>query len=585
MDIIFIFRTQPTLTQMKWNKKPNASCYIDKYAPNNGFLLLIFEGGPLGVLSLIGGGGLANGISSGLTSDVIVRQYLLWNQIDKAINLLLSLNWNTQGTICLMSLHHIVNYIFRHPLTPEREVQLETALGSFHVPLRPLTRFTENEFGDQVHNLTRRFFFLLLRYQSYEKAYLLAIDLNDPDLFVHLYRCAKMINDKEMAKAARLKREEILCQSDSSSHSECSHSSCSCSDSGSTTDLSSSEEESSNLPPLPQVSTKKSKNTKPPPLPDLNRHNKLRESAFFNRNSIYLHSDSINTIPEERSSDFSNSFESETASTSFNDFYPSLSNNEPISPDFSLPSTQILTPEYPHHYETRTSFSENVKNYPSFAPVLNIPRKIPELNLNVENNGLSQRQNALNVIEKLYDLPTDINRPKKSEDLPKDSIYNRSLSFDNLDSTYFNKTLHPFENLNTFKLKSPHIIKSNLNSSFDVNKSYAATKLGSFDNLLSTKPKPRVLPNSGRIIPPKFNPPQVNTFQLARNFPKPAISLSPTSKYNYMNNSTGQLPSSIANNPSTKQALKTGNPSPTKQKVKFSDTVTQIMVPVSILSY
>lgn len=42
-------------------------------------------------------------------------------------------------------------------------VQLQTALGSFHVPLRPICHTTEVEFGDQVRNLTRRFFHHLLR--------------------------------------------------------------------------------------------------------------------------------------------------------------------------------------------------------------------------------------------------------------------------------------------------------------------------------------------------------------------------------------------------------------------------------------
>lgn len=564
VDLGCYFKTQPTLIHSKWNKKPSATCFIDKDPPNDSLLLLIFEGGPLGVLSLIGGGGLQE-VPDGLTPDSLVRQYLLWNQIEKAINLLLSLNWNTQGIMSHMSLQAIVNYIFRHPLTPEREIQLETALGSFHVPLRPLTRSTENEYGDQVHDMTRRFFFHLLRHESYEKAYRLAIDLNDSDLFVDLYHTAKMINDEEMAEAAHSKFDELICSSETSSQSECSHSSCSCSVSGSSTDLSSSEEESSNLPPLPQVPIKKSKNSKIPPLPDLNRHGKLRESAFFNR-PTYLHSDSINTIPEERSSDFS--FESETASTSFNDFYPSLLNNEPISPDFALPATQILTPEYPHHYETRTSFSETVKNYPV---VFNAPRKIPELNMNVENDGVPSKQNALNVIEKLYDLPTEINRPKKTEE----SIYNRSLSFDNLDKTYFNKTLHPFDNLN-FRLKSPQILKSNnLNATFESppKSPYSAGKLGSFDNLLSGKPKGRFLNNGTRILSPKFGSESSNAFPLPRSFPKPSVSLSPHgNKYNHLNN-----PPPIQ--PLTKQALKTGNPSPTKQKVKFSDTVTQIMVP------
>lgn len=563
---------------MKWNKKVSASCYIEKYVPNDNFLLLIFEGGPIGVLKLIGGGGLSKDIQNGgLTPDTVIRQYLSWHQVDKAINLLLCLNWNTSGPSCLAALYHIANFIFRHPFSPEKELQLETALGSFHVPLRPLSRATEKDFGDQVHDLTRRFFHHLLRYRLYEKAYRLAIDLNDSDLFIDLYHCAKSINDQEMARAARLKVDEINSySSENSSRSKSSDSSCSCSDSSS--DLSSSEDEPSNLPPLPQVSMKKPKNSKIPPLPDLNRHNKLRESAFFNRNPVYLHSDSINTIPEERSSDFSTSFESETASTSFNDFYLSFPNSEPLSPDFGLPPTQILTPEYPHHYETRTSFSENFKSFPICETTSNqnLPRKIPELKLEIDH-VTSAQQNTLNVIEKLYDLPTEINRNKKPEDCLKESSYNRSNSFDNLDTMYFNNK-QQFQSSSPLKLKSPQTLKTSFTSPLELPRSYSTPKLGPFDNFVNVKSKTKInLSNGNKVIPPRTNFEPPNVFQTSKNFPKPPICLSPASKYNL------QPPSSYYNPPiSVKQTLKTGNPSPTKQKVKFSDTVTQIMVPVSM---
>ena len=76
----------------------------------------------MAVLRLVGGGGLkGDSYGSSLSPDVLVSQYLSVNQVDRAINLLLSLNWDSYGFICLTCLHRIANYLFRQPLTMERE--------------------------------------------------------------------------------------------------------------------------------------------------------------------------------------------------------------------------------------------------------------------------------------------------------------------------------------------------------------------------------------------------------------------------------------------------------------------------------
>lgn len=530
---------------MDWKKKPVASCYGGKYIPKDNFLLLIFEGGPLGVLNLIGGGGLSGDNQRyGLTSDVIIKQYLLWNQVDKAINLLLSLNWNTNGAACLAGLYHITNFILRFPLTAEKEFQLETALGSFHVPLRPLTRSTENEYGDQVHDLTRRFFHHLLRYQVYEKAYRLAIDLNDSDLFVDFYHCAKSMNDEEMASAARTKFEELMCRSENSSN--CCHSSCSCSVSS---DLTSSDTEVSKLPPLPQVSVKKSKSSKIPPLPDLNRHIKTRESAFFNRNSMYLHNDTINTIPEERPSELSNSLESVTASTSFNDF----SSPQKKVQEFRL--SNVITPEQPHSYETSTSFCDGLATK----------------KFRLHDNVTEPRQNTISVIEKLYDLPSE---PKNCESF-RETLYSRSMSFDNLDNR--NIRTHPtmYDHL---KLGRSQPDDAYFPPAMDVSKQFSLSRLGSLDNL--KKPIQRPISTGGKsiLLKPTLVEPHV-----PKSFPQPTVNLLSTNKYNNMGHFKSLSNLSYYPMNLSKQCLKTtASAPPTKQKVKFSDTVTQIMVPVSI---
>ncbi|KDR08346.1 WD repeat-containing and planar cell polarity effector protein fritz [Zootermopsis nevadensis] len=262
LDLASYFKNQPTLVQMEWSKKPHVPHYSENYVQTDGLLLLQFERGPLAVLRLVGGGGLrGDAYGTGLTPDVLVSQYLSVNQVDRAINLLLSLNWDSYGFICLSCLQRIANHLFRQPLTPEREVQLQTALGSFHVPLRPICHTTEVEFGDQVRNLTRRFFHHLLRYRLFEKAFRLAIDLNDHDLFMDIYFYARAMKEDAMAEAARVKAEQIVnrCSSRSTSETDsqrCSHSSCSgCSGSESSESRESSSDNEAEIPP------------QPPPLP------------------------------------------------------------------------------------------------------------------------------------------------------------------------------------------------------------------------------------------------------------------------------------------------------------------------------
>lgn len=115
----------------------------------------------------------------------------------------------------MISLHKIANYIFKQPFQPEREVQLQKALGSFFVPLKPLCLETKLEFEDQVKDIARKFFQYLLRNNSYEKAFTLAIDIDDEDLFMDLSNCAKENKLVDLAQDSYKKAEQIFTRSDS----------------------------------------------------------------------------------------------------------------------------------------------------------------------------------------------------------------------------------------------------------------------------------------------------------------------------------------------------------------------------------
>lgn len=220
LDLSGYFAAQPNLLRMSWSHKPDLSRHLDRFAQTDGFLLMLFDGGPASCLRFVADAGLKGDVhTSGLTADVLVHKYLTLNSVEKAINVLLCLNWDTYGAMCLIALHRIANWIFRLPLTPEREVQLQKALGSFHVPVKRLCDETETEFGDQVRDITRKFFQYLLRYKSYEKAFSLAIDIYDEDLFMDLYNCAQSDGNVELAADAYRKAEEILQSGDGSNGS------------------------------------------------------------------------------------------------------------------------------------------------------------------------------------------------------------------------------------------------------------------------------------------------------------------------------------------------------------------------------
>uniref|UniRef100_A0A8C3PPN0 Uncharacterized protein n=1 Tax=Calidris pygmaea TaxID=425635 RepID=A0A8C3PPN0_9CHAR len=76
------------------------------------------------------------------------------------------------------------------PLCLNSAAQLEASLGTFYAPTRPLLDATVLEFRDPISRYARRFFHHLLRYQRFEKAFLLAVDIGARDLFMvsHFWR-------------------------------------------------------------------------------------------------------------------------------------------------------------------------------------------------------------------------------------------------------------------------------------------------------------------------------------------------------------------------------------------------------------
>jgi len=73
--------------------------------------------GPIGVIKMIEG--------NTLSGDELVRRYLAESQVEQATSLLLSMNWDKHPRVCMHSLNQILNYLFKLPLTMEREGKIK----------------------------------------------------------------------------------------------------------------------------------------------------------------------------------------------------------------------------------------------------------------------------------------------------------------------------------------------------------------------------------------------------------------------------------------------------------------------------
>ncbi|XP_030884067.1 WD repeat-containing and planar cell polarity effector protein fritz homolog isoform X3 [Leptonychotes weddellii] len=91
--------------------------------------------------------------------------------------------------------------------------QLEASLGTFYAPTRPLLDTTILEYRDEISKYARRFFHHLLRYQRFEKAFLLAVDIGARDLFMDIHYFALDKGELALAEVARKRASDIDAES------------------------------------------------------------------------------------------------------------------------------------------------------------------------------------------------------------------------------------------------------------------------------------------------------------------------------------------------------------------------------------
>ncbi|KFU86478.1 WD repeat-containing and planar cell polarity effector protein fritz, partial [Chaetura pelagica] len=202
------FYVSSSLIQIQWDAPQVASASTDGTDIHDR-LLVRFDRGPLGVLNFK----LGVNTRGQLGLVEIIHQYIRYDEIHEAINILNTMNWNTMGHQCYICLSAIVNHLLKQKLTPDREAQLEASLGTFYAPTRPLLDTTVLEYRDPISRYARRFFHHLLRYQRFEKAFLLAVDIGARDLFMDIHYLALDKGELTLAEVAKKKANDIDAES------------------------------------------------------------------------------------------------------------------------------------------------------------------------------------------------------------------------------------------------------------------------------------------------------------------------------------------------------------------------------------
>lgn len=249
IDLSAYFRFDWSLNTIEWCSKTQ-TITDTIFSVNDSFVLLSFTSGPLAIIRILG--------TKSVSSDALVEGYLGSGKIDHAVNILLALNWDTHSEECFSALKHIFKYSLSSfsNFSTEKQAQLQIALGSFYSPIQPISCSVQVEYSKRVRNIARIFFHHLLRYDVFDKAFEVAADLNEHDLYMDIYYGAKAAKKLTLAAAAWRKAERICVNnyecssldsnSCSCSCSDCSSSNVSCSDSDS--ECSGSLQESLNIP-------------------------------------------------------------------------------------------------------------------------------------------------------------------------------------------------------------------------------------------------------------------------------------------------------------------------------------------------
>ncbi|CAG5127985.1 unnamed protein product, partial [Candidula unifasciata] len=196
-------RTSTALKDINWCPFSPHSCEF--VTSSMDALFIAFSRGPIGLMQFH----LGVRSQDRFSCVDLVKEYIKHKQIDEAVSLLSSINWDVEGQACYSCLSAIMNHLLRIPLNAEREDQIQTALATFYAPKPPISEDTILEYRDAVSQLARRFFHHLLRYVRFDKAFLLAVDIGARDLFMDIHYMAADKGEIALAEVAKRKAHEI----------------------------------------------------------------------------------------------------------------------------------------------------------------------------------------------------------------------------------------------------------------------------------------------------------------------------------------------------------------------------------------
>ena len=136
------------------------------------------------------------------------RSYIAKKRYFQAMQLLAHNSWSTHPKLCYELLLHFITEICREDFLIAESL-VERSLGSFYRPVMKIPDDVVISYRNQVRHLARKYFFTLIRNDKIDKAYLLACDIDEADLFRILLNIGEKRGMERLCAAVSAKLREL----------------------------------------------------------------------------------------------------------------------------------------------------------------------------------------------------------------------------------------------------------------------------------------------------------------------------------------------------------------------------------------
>ncbi|XP_050673830.1 WD repeat-containing and planar cell polarity effector protein fritz isoform X1 [Leptidea sinapis] len=203
-------------------------------------ILAMFNGGPLSLLRI--------------NHPRLIKSWLKLSRPSNAIELLRTLDWETEGDECLHGISEVITSTLRRSFDVNSESAIQGALAVYLAPNATLPP-SAVKYAPPVHDLARKFFHHLLRRGRIETAMSLAVELEAWDLFMDARWAASRAGLEDLAREAAACVAHYAPNHTDGPGSECSDSCSQCSSQSTDSEVERSaiEKRKMNPPPLPRV--------------------------------------------------------------------------------------------------------------------------------------------------------------------------------------------------------------------------------------------------------------------------------------------------------------------------------------------